>query len=87
MKTEIILSSWSLKCIQLCKEDFNNKENCIMNSVTSVDAELQLEAKIRYQSFSAFKNDSTLMICHIKFFPGIFKIILLGIMLLNMLIL
>lgn len=47
MKTEIILSSWSLKCIQLCKEDFNNKENCIMNSVTSVDAELQLEVKIR----------------------------------------
>lgn len=87
MYTEIILPSCSLKCIQFCKEDFNNKANCILNGIASVAAKLQLEVKITYQSFSGFKHDCILMICHIKFFPIIFKINLEGIMLLNMLIL
>lgn len=86
MKTEIILPSFSFKCIQFCKEDFNNKVNCILNSITFVAAELLLESKIT-QRFSVFKHDNTLMICHLKFVLRIFKIILVVIKLLNMLML
>lgn len=86
MYSEIIQPSCILKCIQFCKQNFNSNVNYILNSIVSLATVIQLKAKITCQSFSAFKHECTLMICHTEFFPIIFKIFLVGITLLNILI-